>query len=168
MTYPSQPPNDPQGWTPQQQPLPPKKKHTARNVILGVLGGFFALIVIAAIAGGGTKQPTNTAPPATTTTDAAPASHHVVYKITGTAKHASITYTTDGMTSTSQEQGAPVPWTHEINVPTGQFGVATVNAQNSDSGTITCTIEIDGKAAKTATSSGSYAIASCSTTIEGF
>jgi hypothetical protein len=42
----------PPGW--QQYPAqPPKKRHTVRNVILGVVGGFVLIIVIAAVASAG-------------------------------------------------------------------------------------------------------------------
>ena len=55
---------------PAYQPQPPKKKHTVRNVFLGIGGGFVALIVIGAVASGGKNTSTSTA--TSSTTGAAP------------------------------------------------------------------------------------------------
>jgi hypothetical protein len=167
-----------QQWMP-QPPVPPqpprKKRHRMRWI--GLVAGLVIVLIIviaAANSGGGTTTPHAAAPttpaaaaPLATSAaapPAAPAGHTVVYAVTGTAKHASLTYTTDGATSTAQEQSAPVPWTKTITVPDNVINVYQLMAQNTGSGTVTCTITVDGAVAKTVTATGAYAIASCSTT----
>jgi len=88
--------------------------------------------------------------------------HTVVYKISGTSKKADLTYTTDGATTTEQTTDTPVPWTKTLKIKTA-MPVYQVSAQNSmgQKGSVTCTIEVDGKQVKTATAKGEAAIASC-------
>jgi hypothetical protein len=55
-----QPPNytngpAPQGYLPQQPVQPPKKKHTARNIVLAVIGGF--VLLVGALSSVDTKAP---------------------------------------------------------------------------------------------------------------
>jgi hypothetical protein len=144
--YPQQPP-------PGHYGPPPKKKHTVRNVILvllglGVLGlgGCMALIV-----GAGNEVDKQ-----------ANVEHTVVYKITGTSKVASLTYTTDGSTTTEQVSAAKLPWQKSLKIK-GLIPVYQVSAQNGigQSGTVTCSISVDGKVVKTATGTGEASIASC-------
>jgi hypothetical protein len=54
---PQQPPTGPYQWQQPggQPPRPPRRKHTARNVILGIVGAFVLIIVIAAVASSGGK-----------------------------------------------------------------------------------------------------------------
>lgn len=133
------------------------------------------IIVIAVAANGGsggtgtTTQPTgvpagNEAP--AQQQPAKPASHTVVYKVTGTGKASLITYTTDGMTSTNQESDVKLPWTKTITLPADQpLQIAQVMAQgSSQSSKITVEIEVDGKVVKTAESTG-YGIASADANI---
>ena len=104
-------------------------------------------------------------PPTTTTTP--PKAHHVVYRVTGTATKALITYSTDGTPTLAQDADASVPWTHEIDTPAGQIlSIPLVSAQNEGPGTITCTLEVDGKVAKTVTSNGEASTADCTVTLE--
>jgi hypothetical protein len=94
-----------------------------------------------------------------------PETKHVVYTVAG-AKSGSITYNVDGMTSIEQETDAKLPWKKEFDWPTDEaLQIAQVSVQNSGSGQITCTITVDGVVKKTATSTGSYAIASCDASI---
>lgn len=137
---------------PADQP-PAKKKHTARNVILVLVGLFVVGIggcaaIVGSIGSEVDKQ--------------ANESHTVVYKVTGTSKAASLTYTTDGSTSTEQLAGQKLPWSKTLQIK-GLIPVYQVSAQNEagQTGTVTCTIEVDGKVVKTATSKGAGAIASC-------
>jgi hypothetical protein len=93
-------------------------------------------------------------------TDAA--KHTVVYKITGTGKAATISYTTDGMTSTSSESNVKLPWQKSIELPGGQaIQVVSVIAQAGGSGSIHVSIEVDGKVIKEADASG-YGVATAS------
>jgi hypothetical protein len=70
------------------------------------------------------------------------------------------------MTSIEQAVDVKLPWSKEFDWPVDKaFQIAQVSVQNSGSGQITCTITVDGAVAKTATSKGSYAIASCDASI---
>jgi hypothetical protein len=153
---PQQPPYPPQQGYPGQpyQPMqPPKKKHTVRNVfiVLAVLAvvGIGGCVAIVGSVGNQIDKKSNEA-------------HAVVYKVGGTSKAASLTYTTDGSTTTEQIASAKLPWTKSLSIK-GLIPVYQVMAQNAigQSGTVTCSIEVDGKVAKTATASGEGAIASC-------
>lgn len=143
--YPQQPPG--------QYGPPPKKKHTVRNVILVLLGlGVLGLAgCMALIVGAGNEVDKQ-----------ANVEHTVVYKITGTSKVASLTYTTDGSTTTEQVSAAKLPWQKSQKIK-GLIPVYQVSAQNGigQSGTVTCSISVDGKVVKTATGTGEAAIASC-------
>jgi hypothetical protein len=138
---------------PYQPQQPPKKKHTVRNVfiVLGVLaflgiGGCTAFVVMV---GNEVNKQANEV-------------HTVVYKVTGTSKAASLTYSTDGSTTTEQIATAKLPWSKSLQIK-GLIPVYQVMAQNGigQKGTVTCSITVDGKVAKTATATGAGAIASC-------
>lgn len=95
---------------------------------------------------------------ATTTTAA------ITYEVTGRSA-GNITYTTDGAGSQEQQQDVTLPWRKTINVPAG-FAFVSLLAQNGGKGQISCKItDSTGKVIKQATSSGAYAIASCSGSI---
>ncbi|HEY3467966.1 MAG TPA: hypothetical protein VGL47_22750, partial [Amycolatopsis sp.] len=71
----------------------------------------------------------------------------------------SITYTTDGMTTTSQEANVKLPWEKKIELPGDQaLQFVSILAQGGGSGSIKVTIEVDGKIFKEATAQG-YGIA---------
>lgn len=133
---------------------PPKKRHTARNVlivfaVLSVLGIGGCLAVVGLV-GSELEKESNT-------------EHSVVYKVTGTSKVAStLTYTTDGGTTTEQVSNAKLPWSKSLKIK-GMISIYQISAQNGlgETGTITCTIEVDGEVVKTATAEGEAAIASC-------
>ncbi|WP_344866984.1 DUF4190 domain-containing protein [Amycolatopsis ultiminotia] len=87
----------------------------------------------------------------------------VHYEVTGTAKGASVTYTTlgEGGASTSQEQPKTLPWSKDITAKGfGKGGTLTVTT-GMNGGDVTCKVVVDGKEAKTATASGNFATASC-------
>lgn len=92
----------------------------------------------------------------------------VVYTVTGDGGKASVTYTVDGKGSTQQENVASLPWTHKMTLKQGlvDINVLTVIAQNSGDGKIACSISVDGKEVKTATSSGQFAIATCTSNLK--
>lgn len=91
--------------------------------------------------------------------DPAAAKHTVVYKVTGSGKAGNITYTTDGMTSSSQDSNVKLPWEKKIELPGGQaIQFVSILAQGSGSGRIHVSIEVDGKVFKEADAQG-YGVA---------
>ena len=104
--------------------------------------------------------------PSTTGSSQAPTASTIAitYEVTGKTA-GNITYTTDGAGSQEQQSGVKLPWRKTVNVP-GGFAFVSVLAQNGGSGQISCKItDGSGKVIKEATSSGTYAIASCSGTV---
>jgi hypothetical protein len=96
------------------------------------------------------------------------AKHTVVYKVTGTGKAGTISYTTDGMTSSSTESNVKLPWQKSIELPDGQaFQLVSVIAQAGGSGSIHVSIEVDGKVIKEADASG-YGVATANGDIGSF
>ena len=88
------------------------------------------------------------------------ASHTVTYKISGTARGASLTYT-NASGGIEQQEAVALPWQQSFSARRGQF--VSISAQNAGrSGSITCEILLDGVSVKTSTSEGAYRIASCS------
>jgi hypothetical protein len=85
--------------------------------------------------------------------------HQITYKVGGTATKALITYATPA--GQEQQNGASVPWRKAFKAP--DFSVLTVSAQNKGTGTVTCEIDVDGKTKKKSTSSGAYAVVTCTT-----
>jgi len=150
----------PAGGPPASPQPPAKKSHTLRNVLLilgllGVLvvGGCFAIV---AATGDAINDAVDDASKAAST------GHDVTYRVTGTAKTADVTFTTDGSTSTSQENGVAVPWSKDLKIDGELFSVYQVLAQNGgETGKVTCEILVDGESVKTNTSAGAYAIATC-------
>jgi hypothetical protein len=156
-------------------PIPPARK---RRRWPWIVGGVIVVLVVISIAtnggktGGGSTSPTGapagneatTAVAVVATTapaqPAQPATHTVVYQVTGHGSLTDVTYTTDGMTTTNQESHATLPWTKTITLPRDQaFEQATILAQGAtESTSITVTITVDGKVAKTASATG-YGVA---------
>lgn len=98
--------------------------------------------------------------PATTTTDA-PTDDTVTYTITG-HRSGTITYTNAGGDISQVTDTTKLPWTISFTVPAGTEDFLSVSAQNAGSGTIGCSISINGQVAKQNTSTGTYAIVDCS------
>jgi len=151
----------------------PAKKRKKWPFVVGGLVVLLIVIIVSSNSGGtSTPQPTGTGTgnelssaaqaPASQQAPAQPqaaAEHTVLYKVTGTAKASSITYTTDGMTSSNQESEVTLPWQKTIKLPTGEaLQMVSILAQGSGKGTITATIEVDGKIVKQASADG-YGIA---------
>lgn len=151
-----------------------------------IIGGIVAGIVVIAIAsnsGSDKSATTAQAPAATSTPAAAPApssqaappttaaapakpagkTAHVVYKVTGAQTSTNITYSTDSLGKSAQANGEALPWSLEKDLPKQPFGIYTLIAQNAGDGAITCEIEVDGKQVDTQTSTGAYAVVTCST-----
>lgn len=86
--------------------------------------------------------------------------YSVEYKITGSVSRVNVTYT-NSSGGTSQESNVSVPWSYTFKGYPGDF--VYISAQNQgSSGSVTATVNKDGSAFKTSTSSGAYVIASAS------
>lgn len=87
----------------------------------------------------------------------------VTYAITASESgSALITYAEDSNFNLAQENGADLPWTKDLTIPEGSFRILSLSAQNSGGGDISCSITVGGQVVDTATSSGDYAIVTCS------
>lgn len=140
----------PQGWVPQP---PPKKKHTVRNVLLGLtLIGVLIIGGCVAFAGSAVNEIDKQSKEV----------HTVIYTVTGTSKVGSLTYNTDGVATLEQETSAKLPWSKTLKI-SGLAPIYQVSVQNAigQTGTVTCTIKVDDKIVKTATGKGEGANASC-------
>jgi hypothetical protein len=102
----------------------------------------------------------------------AAATHTVVYSVTGAAQDADITYSTysNGNIGSEQSSSTPLPFTKTLTVKGSSdsfsFHDFTLTGMNgyTDTGSITCTITVDGKTVATQTSTGSLADVTCSGT----
>jgi hypothetical protein len=148
-------------WVPvQPQPRPivlrPRNHWVRRNakwVYIGVLVG--ALGVGAALTSQKKDTATNT-PSATSSSSG----YLVSYTVGGYATSVDVTY--QSLNGSEQANGAPTPWQSSVyQMQKGDF--VYVSAQNDDdSGSVTCEIQVDGHIAVTHTSTGAYAVATCS------
>jgi hypothetical protein len=93
------------------------------------------------------------------TSSAQAASGVVVYEVAGTGQANSISY--GGTGGISQANGEQLPWTMQASATRG-FGVYSLTAQNGGSGAITCRITVNGQPIAQQTSTGQYAVVSCS------
>jgi hypothetical protein len=86
----------------------------------------------------------------------------IVYEVTGDATGVDVTYSTwgDSVTS-SNETLATLPWTKEIKTKGVVKEGALIVTTGEAGGTVTCKVTVDGKEVKTATATGSYAVATC-------
>ena len=152
-------------------PPPPPKKTTKWPWIVGA-AVLLVLIISISTSGGGTSTPTASsgASPAASSSAAAPAAAAettatsaaatgVVYTVSGSGKANNISYgeATKGI---SQANGERLPWTKSTAATEG-FAIYSLVAQNNGSGEITCSITVDGKEIATNTSSGQYAVVTC-------
>lgn len=120
-----------------------------RHVLIGLV-----VLAVTGIACGGTEV-----------TSSSTKSKEVIYEITGQGTPtASITY--GHGSDTSQENDVPLPWKKALT-DTGDLIVPTVSAQSGSdgSGTISCKITVDCKIVKENTSTGAFAVVTC--TAEG-
>jgi hypothetical protein len=84
----------------------------------------------------------------------------IVFEVTGAdgAEQADITFGVGA--SQSQENGSALPWSKELT-DDSPLVIATVLAQNKGGGSISCKITIDGKVVKESTSTGEFAVVTC-------
>lgn len=87
--------------------------------------------------------------------------HRITYKVGGTATKALITYTIPS--GQEQQNGARVPWKRSFKAK--DYSVLSLSAQNKGTGTISCEIDVDGKVKKKSTSSGAYAVVTCTASL---
>lgn len=80
----------------------------------------------------------------------------VVYAVTGDSG-VNVTYQTQS--GVTQQQDAAAPWTDAETMDAG--GIPIVSAQNTGSGTVTCSITVNGVLVASNEAVGDYAIASC-------
>jgi hypothetical protein len=87
----------------------------------------------------------------------------VSYDAGGTAKDATVTYSTFSSSGSSEGQlDTALPWHKDVRTDGfGKGGILTVTA-GVDGGTVTCKVTVDGTVQKTATASGTFASATCS------
>ncbi|WP_308465804.1 DUF308 domain-containing protein [Rathayibacter soli] len=103
---------------------------------------------------------------------AAATTHTVVYSITGAAQDADVTYSTysGGNFGSEQSSSTPLPFSKTLTVKgsSGSFSFHsfTLSAINGidDTGSIACSITVDGKTVASQTSTGSLAAVTCSGT----
>ncbi len=89
----------------------------------------------------------------------------VTYEVSGDAERGNVTYSADENLNLSQQYGVALPWTAEVPFP-GNFPLATLalTAQSGEDGPgeITCRILRDDEVISERTSSGPYAVVTCS------
>lgn len=187
MTYPPQPeqPAWQQPPNPQYQPGPPKKKASkTAKIVFSIAGALIILVVIAGIVGGGgsTSPSTSTSPtqaaPLTSSDLGSPAGQvAAATTITTTANDDTVVYTITGKSSTDITYISPdlqesqitdrtaLPWSKTFTVPAGTAGLGmSLDAQNAEGGTISCSISVNGKVVVSNSSSGQYALVMCTAT----
>lgn len=108
-----------------------------------------------------TAEPTDVTDDLDTSYTPEPLTVSVTYDVTGPST-ADITYLT-GDLGTEQAVGADLPWSKTIAVD-ADAAVLSVTAQNNGSGSITCSITRDGVVLSTHTSTGAYAVVTCTAT----
>jgi hypothetical protein len=142
-------------------PLPRRRRPWWVLVVAAVL----VVVLGAALWPLGTGRP---APPAatlppTTVASAAPSAQIVVYVVTaGTGDIGSVQYTDQDGDMVSRD-GVKLPWrfTFHVNGPRHGF-VLIAQRKQGGSGSVSCSITVDGKELSTATHTGRYAAPMCS------
>lgn len=87
----------------------------------------------------------------------------VRYEVTGTAADPTITYSTlgDDGSATDQENATVLPWSKDIQIRGTLKASALTITTGAGGGTITCTVVVNGKATRSSTAAGPFAVASC-------
>lgn len=139
-------------WYPPQPP--PGKKPVYKRV-------WFWLLVVVALGFGSCIAVVSAASKAVS--DANAQKHTIVYTVTGRGT-ADITYDSfeNGSSGSADDNGAALPWTKTIT-GSGLFNLYDVSAtSDSGSGSIACTLKVDGKVVASQSSSGQFANVDCS------
>lgn len=163
----------------------PRKAAIAGLILSGlglILSIILATIYTAALAGAGKALSESTFPaaPSTATSGASPSTdaskapaqgaseHTVTYDVTGNGtKATSVAYLTfdNGSSGTSQANDTAIPFHKTVPIKGGSLfstSIFSLVAQSADGTSITCKITVDGKVISTNTSTGQYAVATCS------
>src|SRR5437016_4733714 len=124
-----------QSWVPASQAprqTPPKKSHVGRNLAIGCVVLVLALGACVAIAGGGALSSLS--------------NKHTVEYSASTSDGSTMLVTYGLGSDESQINGAKSPWstTRTSNSPV----IAVLVVQQNGSGTVTCSLKIDGKVVK--------------------
>jgi hypothetical protein len=87
----------------------------------------------------------------------------ISYDAGGTAKDATVTYSTFSTSGSSEgQQDTVLPWHKDVSTTgLGKSGMLVVTA-GVDGGTVTCKVTVNGVVQKTASASGAFATATCS------
>jgi hypothetical protein len=118
-----------------------------------------ALAAMTAIACGSAGEDT-AGPGAQGEPEKASAGKKIVMEVTASkSKKASVTYGLNA--DQSQDNEAKLPWKKELTSAEA-LTIASLVAQNSGSGEISCKISVDGKVVKENKSKGEYAVVTCS------
>lgn len=168
------------GWPP-PQPAPKKRRRWP-----WILGGIILLIVlISAVNGGGNQPSTPVAAPVAPPVQQQPAapvppvqlpavpapqadtasSDTITYEVTGSGTATSVTYIKDKNMGQEQIASAKLPWSKQVQFDGGTFSFQPLSlvAQNGQSGgNITCKISKNGQEITSSTSSGPFAVVTCS------
>jgi hypothetical protein len=130
-----------------QRPRGPRR--TGASCLFG-LAIFAAVAAVGGATAGGAAATRPRVPPSAET---------IRYQVNGSAGTAEyVTYAIDY--GQQFESNVPLPWTKQITAPPGR--VYVLSAQSSGTGSITCTISIDGKVVSNVSSTGTPARAACS------
>ncbi|GLK17152.1 DUF4190 domain-containing protein [Herbiconiux flava] len=92
----------------------------------------------------------------------------VKYEVTSSLPTVDVTYSTytNGSSGTESSNGLPAPFVKEFTVETGDAFDYTsfllTGSTSTDSGTVTCTITVDGEVVSTQTAEGQFAFVTCS------
>jgi pyruvate/2-oxoglutarate dehydrogenase complex dihydrolipoamide acyltransferase (E2) component len=190
--YPPPPPYPVNYPPPPQQPQQAPRRPWFKKKRFLIPGAFILLFIIIGISNGGnggsattTALPTTSATaPAAPAPAAAPAlapapaappaappasdTDKITYEVTGSgvSKANNITYVKDKNFGQQQENSAKLPWSKSVEFPNGMFDVQPLSlvAQSGSggSGSITCRILKNGTEVTSSTSSGPYAVVTCS------
>lgn len=90
----------------------------------------------------------------------APARYNITYRVSGSARGASVTFE-NAQGGTEQFERVSPPWNHTMVVDEGSFLYLSVQNQG-EHGSVTCEIELNGRSWRKSSSTGGYVIASCS------
>jgi hypothetical protein len=128
-----------------------KKKRYGGNMKRSSIVGAVILAVLAIAGCGGGLIPTT--------------SHTVTYAVTDSSGSGatSVTFMSGG--GITQRSGATLPFSEDATMSSGQPLVMNAQRAGSDSGTITCTISVDGAQVQTSDGSGPYALCQASTVL---
>lgn len=136
------------------------KEDKRRNWLVIAIGVIATLWLCNALLGSSGGSSTPSSPRATDL----PRNALVIYEVTGTARIVGLTIENE-TGNTEQLDDVRLPYKKTFSIKRGEF--VYLSAQNQgESGSVTCTITVDGDVVETATSTGAFVIAGCSGSAE--